>query len=450
MTKLFGTDGIRGRADEAPLDASTLRQIGRALGRVLARDLAHPARLVVGSDTRESGPRVLAALVGGLHEEGASVRSAGVIPTPGISFLARSADFDAGIMISASHNAWPDNGIKVFSSAGTKLPDALEDQVETELGNLPSAPSAASHGSITLRHEPTLAGAYARWLIDRGRAAGGLSGMHVIADCANGAASAIAIDVLSQLGARAVALHAAPNGRNINDGCGSLHLGSLAQAVRDAGADAGVALDGDADRALFVTHDGQHVDGDHVLLIAAEALSQSGRLRGSAIVGTVMTNLGLEHALDERGLHLVRENVGDRNVLERMQRDGCNLGGEPSGHVIFLDEAPTGDGLMTAIQLLSAVRASGRTLADLASSLHRAPQVLRNVRVRARVPLEGVPGWTALLSRWTERFGSHGRVLVRYSGTEPLVRVMAEGADGSLVAECAEELATHLQGALGA
>jgi phosphoglucosamine mutase len=357
-------------------------------------------------------------------------------------------------MISASHNPWEDNGVKVFSSRGTKLEDALEAQVEAEVRATLEQPDTSRESSggasMSPADEPSLPARYADWLVERGVAAGSLGGLSLVVDCANGAASELAPSVLSRLGATLTVIHASPDGRNINEKCGSLHLESLAGAVADARADAGVAFDGDADRALFVTRDGRTVDGDEVLLIAADALLRGGRLRGGAIVGTVMSNLGLEQALAQRGLGLVREAVGDRNVLARMQRDQCSLGGEPSGHVIFMDEAPTGDGLMTAIQLLAAVQASGQTLGALAAKMPRTPQILRNVRVQRRAPLESLPGWSELLDHWTARLGRDGRVLVRYSGTEPLVRVMAEGSNEPLVTECADALANHIDGALGA
>ena len=450
VTKLFGTDGIRGEAGAWPLDAATLRAVGRALGRVLAEDLHHPARIAIGRDTRESGPWILAELAAGLAEEGARVRSAGVIPTPGISFLARSDDFDAGIVVSASHNPYHDNGLKVFSRAGTKLADALESRVEGMVARAPAISAADLPVPPVPEDEPALRGSYAAFLLERGRAAGGLDGLSVVVDCAHGASCGLAVPVLAGLGARVSSIHERPDGRNINEDSGSLHLRALAAAVIAAGADAGVAFDGDADRALFVDAVGQPVDGDQVLLLAADVLLEAGRLRGGGVVGTVMSNFGLERALVARGLSLVREKVGDRNVLERMQSDGFNLGGEQSGHVIFLDEAPTGDGLLTAIQVLAAVRASGRTLQELAGRLERSPQVLRNVRVRERVPLDGLPSHCRIVDEWTRRLGAEGRIVVRYSGTERLVRVMAEGTDGASIAECVDAIADDLARQIGA
>jgi phosphoglucosamine mutase len=462
MIRLFGTDGIRGAAGDAPLDARTMRALGVALARVLAKDLAHAGRFVVGCDTRESGPSIRAALASGLLAAGARVRSAGVLPTPGVSFLARSDDFDAGIVISASHNPWHDNGVKIFSAQGTKLPDAVELRVEDALAAARDEEledtrdrqvARASGAGACPADEPALAQRYADWLVARAIASHGpspLAGLFVVADCANGAASGLARDVFARLGARIEVLSDAPDGRNINDGCGSLHLGTLEAEVARRGADLGVAFDGDADRALFVTERGEAVDGDQVLLIATDALRARGRLRGTSIVGTVMSNLGLERALAARGLGLVREKVGDRHVLARLQQDGGNLGGEPSGHVIFLDEAPTGDGLLTALEVAAAMKQAGKPLSELAALMTRAPQVLRNVRVVARAPLEGIDGHAALVSLWEARLGDRGRVLVRYSGTEPLVRVMAEGVDAALVEDCVAQIAGNLARVLGA
>lgn len=448
MARLFGTDGIRGEAGVTPLDPATVRALGAAIGRVLASASGHPARVVLGRDTRESGPSLVADVARGLASAGALVRSAGVIPTPGVSFLARSGDFDAGVVVSASHNPWRDNGLKIFGAAGTKLPDELEAAVEAE-AEAALAAAAPVPDRAPPPDEPALADRYLDWLADRGRAiAGELGGLDVALDCAHGAAHRAGPRLLQALGARVHALGCAPDGRNINEGCGSLHLEALASFVRREGCALGIALDGDADRALFVDHEGRTVDGDQVLLLAGLHLRERGALRGGAVVGTVMSNLGLERALAAHGLLLLRERVGDRFVLERMQAAGANLGGEPSGHVIFLDEAPTGDGLVTALQVLGAVRAAGVPLAELAARMPRCPQVLVNVRVRERVPLEHVPGYPALAADWAARLGDDGRMLVRYSGTERLVRVMVEGTNEALVGACAESLAGHLRDAL--
>jgi phosphoglucosamine mutase len=375
------------------------------------------------------------------------VRSAGVLPTPAVSLLARGADFDAGIVISASHNAYDDNGLKVFAGNGTKLADDLEREVEAAFGA--DAPPQREAGPPPL-DEPELQERYAAWLLAHGRRTGAaLDGLVLAIDCANGAASALAAPLLRDLGADVRSMADEPDGRNINAGCGSLHPEGLARLVRNEGADLGIAFDGDADRALFVDGEGRLVDGDEALLVTADHLLRAGRLRGGVVVGTVMSNFGLEQALSRRGLTLERAPVGDRFVRERMQQLDCNLGGEPSGHLIFLDEAPTGDGLLTTLQVLAAVVSTGRSLAELASEMQRTPQLLRNVRVARRVPLDEVAGWPDLSLRWQRRLGGSGRLLVRYSGTEPLVRVMAEGTDAELVAACVAELADHLAAALG-
>ena len=448
MTRLFGTDGIRGRAGEPPLDEATVRRLGRALGRVLARDLHHEARVVVGRDTRESGPALLRALASGLAASGAVVRSAGVVPTPAVSLLARGDEFDAGVMISASHNPWQDNGLKVFSHSGTKLRDELEREVERALDELPDEPAEAGDGPPD---EPALAGRHASWLEGLAAEAGlRLDGCELVVDCANGSASPFAAALLEGLGARVRALADRPDGRNINRDCGSLHLEALAAQVRERGAELGIAFDGDADRALFVDGEGRTVDGDQVLALTAARLQRLGRLEGGRVVGTIMSNFGLERALHGLGLALERAAVGDRFVLERMLESGASLGGEPSGHVIFLEDAPTGDGLLTALHVLAAVTESGRSLAELASGFPRTPQLLVNVAVSRRVPLEDLDGWPDLDERWRRLFGEDGRFVVRYSGTEPLVRVMAEGTNPELVQDCVDELAGHLQRALGA
>ncbi len=443
---LFGTDGIRGEAGRPPLDEASVRAIGRALGVVLGAALDRPPRVAMGRDTRESGPDLVRWLADGLARSGATARSAGVVPTPAVAHLARQPEFDAGIMVSASHNPWRDNGIKIFSHGGVKLDDALERATEAALREL--APLPPSEAASAPDDEPVLRDRHAAWLVDRFRPTGGLGGLSVVVDSAHGAAAGLAADVLGSLGARVTAMGDAPDGRNINEGCGSVHPEKMAALVAEVGADAGVALDGDADRCILSDATGRIADGDNVLLACADALAASGRLAGGGVVGTVMSNLGLERALKARGLTLVRERVGDRSVLERMRRDGFNLGGEPSGHLIFLDDAPAGDGLLTALHVLTLV-ARGRSLAELADLLPRTPQVLRNVRVARRLPLDQVDGHAALINSWMGRLGDEGRVLVRWSGTEPLVRVMVEGTDPAVIAACAGEIAEHLLERLG-
>jgi phosphoglucosamine mutase len=447
---LFGTDGIRGEAGLPPLDERSMRAFGAAVAHVLASRLGRPPRVVIGRDTRHSGPELLAWIAQGLRDGGASARSAGVVPTPAVSRLARHPDFDAGIVVSASHNPWRDNGVKVFSHLGTKLDDALELEVEREIARQVAGHADEAPCGTPPADEPALRRHHADALVARFAARGGLQGLSVVLDCAHGAASGLAGGVLLELGAKVTVLCEEPDGRNINEGCGSVHPDALARRVVSDAADAGIAFDGDADRCILVDDRGRLVDGDHVLLLCADDLIERGALRGGGVVGTVMSNFGLERALRSRGLVLVREKVGDRNVLERMQRDGFNLGGEPSGHVIFLDDEPTGDGQLTALSVLGIVKRRGRSLSELADALPKAPQVLVNVRVRERRPLEDVAGHAERVRSWSRRLGDEGRLVVRWSGTERLVRVMAEGSDAALVSACAEDIAEHLRLELGA
>lgn len=447
--RLFGTDGIRGEAGVAPLDESTVRATAEALARVLQAELGRPARVVVGRDTRESGPPLARWVAAGLLAQGASVRSAGVVPTPAVSLLVRGDEFDAGVMVSASHNPWRDNGLKVFSHRGTKLDDGLERRIEREVALRPSSGSPAASAD-DLADEPALRARHPEHLVEAFSRGAGLRGLTLVLDCAHGSLAGIAAGVFARLGAHVTTLGDEPDGRNINRACGAVHPEALAREVVSRGASGGVAFDGDADRCILVDGSGRIVDGDAVLLAAADDMRARGELRGGGVVGTVMSNFGLERALLDRGLSLVRERVGDRNVLERMLRDGYNLGGEPSGHVIFLDRAPTGDGLQTALAVLTSLQAAGRTLAEVRDALPRTPQVLLNVRVRQRRALEDVEGHAERVRRWQDRLGGDGRVVVRWSGTEPLVRVMAEGTDEALIGECARDIAAHIESLLGA
>jgi phosphoglucosamine mutase len=445
--RYFGTDGIRGRAGEPPLDAATVQRIGRAIVRALE---AEAPRVLIGRDTRESGPAIEENLAADLAAEGAVVESAGVIPTPAIAHLAKVREgpgrrgFDVGVVISASHNPYHDNGIKVFAGAGRKFSDERETRTEEILegleGPLLPAPALKRHDL----HE-----AYLRHL--RASYEGpSLQGTHVVVDCANGATSPLARRLFEGLGARVTAIHDAPDGRNINHECGATHPKVVAARVREVGADLGLAFDGDGDRCILADEEGQVVDGDHVLFLAARRFQEAGRLRGGAVVGTVMSNIGLEIALERLGIPLVRSAVGDRNVLEEMERRGANLGGEQSGHVIFLDHEPTGDGLLTALEVLEVLKAAGRSLKALAADLPIYPQVLLNVRVKTRVDVETVPEVKARLDEARQALQRRGRLVVRYSGTEPLLRVMAEGPDQSEIRTLAEGIAEAVSRTLGA
>lgn len=447
--RLFGTDGIRGKAGEWPLDAATVALIGRSLAANLARNLGRPPAIVIGRDTRESGPEIEAALTRGAVAAGARVESCGVITTPGVAFVTRAALFDAGVVISASHNPFTDNGIKVFSPSGKKLDDEMERRIEADLesASLPEMiAKPPAHDSIT---ELQYRDKYIDYLVDEIGRGLSLNGMRLAVDCANGAASEIAPQVFTRMGAGVEVIATSPDGRNINKDCGSLHLENLQQLVVAGNFDLGIAFDGDADRALFVDSRGALVDGDHALLILAEYLQGRGLLAGDMVVATVMSNIGLEIALRERGIELVRANVGDRYVLEELLARGANLGGEQSGHIIFPDISLAGDGIITAIEVLRAVGDSGRTLAELAAGLQTFPQVLVNARVSSKPELDTLPAVRAEVERLENEMAGRGRLLVRYSGTENLARVMIEGEDQAKIEEQANRLAQVIQKAIG-
>lgn len=452
---LFGTDGIRGIAGEFPLDRRSVQLIGRSLASGLKAKLDRPPAIIIGRDTRESGPGIEAALVKGATREDATVESAGVMTTPGVAFVARTGPFDAGVVISASHNPYHDNGIKLFSPSGIKLPDEMERQIErdvalwseegSELSNSLGAGSGTYSDAGTERHRA----AYIEYLSSTVGAGIDLSGLRLCLDCANGAAYSIAPEVFIRLGARVEVIGAEPNGRNINEGCGSLHPESLQETIRRRSLDCGVAFDGDADRALFVDERGSLVDGDCAMLILAEHMKSESRLSGDVVVGTVMSNLGLEVALQERGVHLVRTKVGDRYVLEQMLTRGASLGGEQSGHIIFPDISLAGDGIITAIELLRAAQAAGEPLSSLRARLPRYPQVLLNVRVRQKPPLESLPEVKMEMERVEKELQGHGRLLVRYSGTENLARVMIEGDDLAGIEAGARRVCRAIESSIG-
>jgi len=435
--KLFGTDGIRGKAGVAPLEPETVARVGAALIRSMMGS-ASPHRFVIGRDTRESGAWVEQELARGLTSGGATVISAGVVPTPAIAYLARTEGFDAGLVISASHNPYEDNGIKVFGGSGVKLTAALEASVETLVADSSWQVSAAP-GVIDRQDLSAPYLAHLALILDD---AGPLAGMPIVVDCANGATAAMAPAFLSSLGFDVRPIGVTPDGRNINLDCGSTHLSGLAREVLATGARLGIAFDGDGDRALFVDASGAVVDGDAVLLIAALHMKQEGRLPGDAVVATVMSNIGLELALRERGITLVRTAVGDKYVMEEMVKHGYSLGGEQSGHIIFADHLFTGDGLATALNVLRIMAQSGRELADLAGDLVTYPQVLVNVRVKQRSDYLQVPAIAEIVHRVEAALDGHGRLLIRYSGTEPLLRIMLEGQDQAEIRGWADEIAT--------
>ena len=453
--QLFGTDGIRGVAGEFPLTRDSVYWIGRALGHNLARTNAK-AQVVIGQDTRVSSRWIADRFVQGLESVGVATRSAGVITTPGVAFLARSQGFDAGVVISASHNPWTDNGIKIFSADGYKLPDARELAIEKEIFGLlqdsdaAAAPDAAP-GISSLPGEEELRQAYVRSL-----AAGvstDLSPLRVAVDCANGAAAAEAPELFRALKIQTSFLHSAPDGQNINENCGALHPETVALFVsrNKARFDLGVAFDGDADRALFCDASGQVVNGDAVLLMAARDMRSRGALAKATVVATTMSNMGLEIALKRSGIRLLRADVGDKYVLEEMQRAGATLGGEQSGHILFRDgDATTGDGLLTALRVLEIMVRSGKTLADLVSDLKGFPQTILNVRVREKIAFPQIPAVHAAIKSAERELDGNGRVVVRYSGTEALARVMIEAESKEQMDRIAGTIAGAIKSALGA
>ncbi len=419
MGRLFGTDGVRGVAGK-DLTAELAAGLGRAAVTVLGRHSGARPVLVVGRDPRASGIWLEEALTDGIRAAGGDVILVGVEPTPAIAYMTVDVGASAGVVISASHNPAEDNGIKFFSREGRKLPDAIEDEIEAVLAT--PGDDAPARGDVRPATD-----AMERYLSHLAEAAlAPLDGMRVVVDCANGSASAVAPALLAGLGADVTAINAEPDGENINDGCGALHPEVVAEAVVQLGADAGVSHDGDADRALFASADGAVIDGDHVLAASAIALHDAGELAGDTVVATVMSNIGLERAMQEHGIALVRTRVGDRYVLEEMERGGAILGGEQSGHVIFRRYATTGDGLLTAVRFLSLAASRGVGVGDLAAMMRRYPQVLVNVRVDDREAVSASPAVAAAVAEAEEALGDSGRVLLRPSGTEPLVRVMVE------------------------
>ena len=439
--RLFGTDGIRGRAGVAPLDPKTVARVGASLAR--ARETStQPFRVLIGRDTRESGPWIEQALATGLTSEGAQVVSTGVVPTPAVAYLTATGGFDAGVVISASHNPFEDNGIKVFSPSGEKLSERTEKRIES-LVHDDTWPTPQGHPRAFTHQD--LSRTYASHLRTLMPEATRLRGTRIVVDCAHGATAGLAPALLRDIGLEVDAIGVSPDGRNINHHCGSTYLGPLQQRVVETGAALGMAFDGDGDRTLLVDERGQVVDGDALLLILADDLHRHGRLRGQAVVATIMSNIGLELALRARGIRLERCAVGDKYVMETMRQQGLALGGEQSGHVIVADHLMTGDGLGTALQVLRVLETTGASLSSLASALVAYPQTLVNVRVRERVDLRTVPAVAAAMARVDARLAGQGRLLVRYSGTEPLLRIMLEGQQQGEIAAWAEESATEVR-----
>lgn len=446
---LFGTDGIRGVAGEYPLDRLTAYCVGVGLGRLAA---AKPpqAEVVLGMDTRESGPWLASYVAGGLAQTGVRACFAGVITTPGVAYLTRTNHFAAGVMISASHNPYQDNGIKIFDQSGYKLPDAAEEALEQVILSLAAErpePVAEAPGE-----DPRLDETYLDYLVSTFPHR--LEGWKIAVDCANGAAYRLGPALFERAGAEVYPIGCAPDGRNINLNCGALHLEALRRAVLESDARLGVAFDGDADRAMLVSSSGQVIDGDGILLIAARYLARRGRLPGPGgkptVVATVMSNLGLEKALEREGIAMLRAPVGDRYVLEEMLRQGIALGGEQSGHVIFHEYATTGDGLLTVLRVLEALIEDGASLDEAVGGLVRYPQRLENIRVRTRAPFEEIPEVQSALLEAHHELQGKGRILLRYSGTELLARVMVEAEDQGLVDRHTERVAKAVRETIGA
>jgi phosphoglucosamine mutase len=442
MRQLFGTDGIRGEAGVYPLDPATAFAVGVGLARWIGTNHLDP-EVAIGMDTRESGTWLAEHVAGGLEREGVRARFAGLISTPGIAHVARSGPFAAGVMISASHNPYRDNGIKIIDHSGLKLPDQQEHLLEQHIfdwlkGGVEPLPAA-------LTVDEGLDREYVDHLASTLPA--GLKGVRIVVDGANGSATYLGPALLERLGATVDRIHCEPDGKNINLRCGSQYLNDLRARVLRTGADLGVAFDGDADRAMFVSHSGEVVDGDGVLLLTALPLHAQGRL--TEVIATVMSNLGLELALKRHGIGLVRTAVGDKYVLEEMLKRKAPLGGEQSGHVIFTDYATTGDGLLTALRVLDVMRTSGKDLDELTAEMQTYPQILVNVRVRERRPIEEMDEVNREIKRTETEFGEAGRVLVRFSGTEPLARVMVEGPGMERVEFNAQAIAAAIQSEIG-
>jgi phosphoglucosamine mutase len=446
--KLFGTDGIRAIAGETPLDATTIFAVGLALGHSLRKTAAQP-RVILGRDTRESSPWIAATLAAGLRDTGTSVESAGVVPTPAVAFLARKHGFHAGVVISASHNPWRDNGIKLFGGDGFKLADAVEQAMEEEIlihAAQISAPNPASLPAV--EDNPAFQADYIQFLID---CVPGLSlaGLRIVADCANGAAAAVAPELFRRLGGEVTLLNIAPDGRNINGDCGALHPAFVAGEVVARGASLGLTFDGDADRCMLAGTKNNIVNGDAILLVAARDLKARGLLTDDLVVATTMSNMGLEAALKRSGIRMLRAPVGDRYVLEQMQIHNAALGGEQSGHILLPHLATTGDGLLTSLVVLDLIARTGKSIDNLTADLKVYPQVIVNVKVRQKKPLESIPAVAAAIRAAEEELKDSGRVVIRYSGTEALARVMIEAESEEAMNRHANAIADAIRHELG-
>lgn len=450
MKPLFGTDGIRGEAGQFPLDAPTVSAIGYSLARHLSKTIDAP-EIVIGRDTRESGEWIECALIDGATRAGAKSLSAGVITTPGVAFLTRQLNADAGVVVSASHNPYQDNGIKIFAPSGEKMDDSVERVIEADIhaGVSQEHPSSdAKPPSPEQEHE--LQQQYLAFLSDEIGKGLDLGGVKIVIDCANGASSNLAPPLFERLGAETIAINASPDGRNINLNCGSLHIDSLREQVVQHKADLGVAFDGDADRSLFVDENGNFVDGDATLWVLANYLKAHGRLKDDTVVATVMSNIGLEIAFRAAGIKLVRTDVGDKYVLDELLKLRASLGGEQSGHVILPELSLAGDGMITALSLLRALRDSRKSLGQMTTGFQTYPQTLLNVRVREKRPFSDLPSVQAAVGDVEKRLANKGRLLLRYSGTERLARVMIEGESQHQIEAYAEGIAAAIKQEIGA
>ncbi len=449
--RLFGTDGIRGVANEAPIEPLTLVKVGKALVTLLRQELNHnkTIKIVIGRDTRISGPMIESALSAGICSQGGLVRLAGEIPTPGIAFITFGMRADAGIVISASHNSYQDNGIKIFSPEGYKIPDEWEQKIEAmvEAQNFSEpAPTGAKVGEAEFI--PDAPGRYVEFLKNTFPKKQTLKGLKIVLDCAHGAAYKVAPIVFEELDADLIVLNNEPNGKNINDRCGALYPEKLRKVVLEEKADIGIALDGDADRLILIDEKGEIRDGDFVMAICGMELSKKGKLSKNTIVATHMSNFGLEQMLKREHIQLVRTDVGDRFVVEAMRRQGYNFGGEQCGHLVFLDYNSTGDGIVSALQLLAVLQKNGKSLYELSQVLHKTPQVLLNISVATKKPLEALKTYEKIQAT-QQKLINRGRILVRYSGTENLIRVMIEGEDLKEIELLALDVAESLKKELG-
>lgn len=448
MKALFGTDGIRGEAGRFPLDAPTVKTIGCSLANHLAETIKEPV-IIIGRDTRESGEWLEQALIEGTRHAGVKCLSAGVITTPGVAYLTRHLKADAGVVISASHNPYQDNGIKIFSPSGQKIDDSLERQIESDISNGFDFDASPEQSNLISADSASLRNDYLRFLVNEIANDLSLQGLTIVVDCANGASTEFAPKLFETLGARVIAINCQPDGRNINLNSGSLHIESLMEAVAKENADLGVAFDGDADRSLFVDEKGGFVDGDATLWVLANHLRVHGQLKDDTVVATVMSNIGLEIAFRAVGIKLVRTDVGDKYVLDELLRRSASLGGEQSGHIIMPALSLAGDGMITVLSLLRALRETGQKLTEATAGFQQYPQVLVNVRVREKLPFDQLPSVDAAVRGVEERLSHKGRLLLRYSGTEPLARVMIEGENQFEIEDYANRIAGAIKHEIG-